>query len=131
MVALLLLFVLSAVGSYLKDTREINQEALAASVCAYLLFGFACGALYAAFESWWPNGIEFSALGRDPNLFDYVYFSFVVLTTIGFGDVVPVNAMSRSLAMIEGIIGLFYIAIVVSRLVSIYHQQARLKGAPH
>lgn len=123
MVAGLLLFVVNVVGSFLRDVQEIDQEALAASVCAYLLFGFACGALYAAFESWWPNGIVFSTLGRDPYLFDFVYFSFVVLTTIGFGDVIPVNAMSRSLAMIEGIIGLFFLAIVVSRLVSLYHQK--------
>ncbi len=129
LVAGLLLFVLRVVGSFLKGVEDVNQEALAASITAYLIFGFACGALYAAFESWMPNGIVFSSLGREPSLSDFVYFSFVVLTTIGFGDVVPVNAMSRSLAMLEGIIGLFYIAIVVSRLVSLYHRGVVSKQA--
>ncbi len=123
MVSGLLVFVLVLVGDYLRGVVEIDQEALAGSVCAYLLFGFVCGGLYAAFESWWPNSIQFAELGRDAGFFDFVYFSFVVLTTIGFGDVVPVNAMSRSVAMIEGIIGLFYVVIVVSRLVSLYHQE--------
>jgi hypothetical protein len=47
-----------------------------------------------------------------------VYFSFVTLATIGFGDIVPGNSMVRSLAMIEGLIGVLYPAVLLARLVS-------------
>jgi hypothetical protein len=49
---------------------------------------------------------------------DCVYFSFVTLATIGFGDIVPGNSMVRSLAMIEGLIGVLYPAVLLARLVS-------------
>jgi voltage-gated potassium channel len=122
LVSILLLFVCSFVGTYLSRANKVDQEVLAGSVCGYLLFGISCGGIYAALDAWAPGGVAFAELNRDANLFDFVYFSFVVLTTIGFGDVVPVNAVSRSVAMIEGIVGLFYVAIVVSRLVSLFHR---------
>ena len=109
--------------SYLKERREIDQEALAAAAAVYLLFGLACGGIYAALATWRPGGLEFSGIAHHPNLHEHVYFSFVVLTTIGFGDVVPQDALNRSMAMLEGITGLFYMAIVISRLVSLYHQR--------
>ncbi|MCZ6672366.1 MAG: potassium channel family protein, partial [Verrucomicrobia bacterium] len=119
----LLLFSLGLTLKYLKDRHEIDQEALAAAAAAYLLFGLACGAIYAALAVLYPGGLEFAGMTHEPNLHDHVYFSFVVLTTIGFGDVVPKDALNRSMAMLEGIAGLFYIAVDISRLVSLYHQR--------
>jgi len=119
-VAGLLFLSTSITLGYLKERQEVDEETLAAAAAGYLLFGLACGALYATLSVWFPGGLEFTGLPHAPNLHDHVYFSFVVLTTIGFGDVVPQDAVNRSLAMLEGIIGLFYFAFVISRLVSLY-----------
>jgi len=51
---------------------------------------------------------------------DLFYFSFVTLTTLGYGDIVPLTAKARSLAMMESITGVLYLAVLVSRLVAMY-----------
>jgi hypothetical protein len=48
-----------------------------------------------------------------------MYFSFVTLTTVGYGDVLPVHPVARSLAMLEAVVGPLYIAILLARLVSL------------
>ena len=121
-VSALLLLSTSLSIIYLRQCREIDSEALSAAAAVYLLFGLACGGIYAAISIWVPGGLEFTGLDKDPGIHEHTYFSFVVLTTIGFGDVVPRDALNRSMAMLEGIAGLFYLAIVISRLVSLYHQ---------
>lgn len=123
----LLFFATYSVGGYLSRLKEVNIETLAASIAGYLLFGFACGALYAALYVWWPHGIHFDNLNRHPNLFDFTYYSFIVISTIGLGDTVPVNAIFRSMTILEGVIGLFYVAIFISRLVSLYQRQKTLE----
>jgi hypothetical protein len=52
--------------------------------------------------------------------FSAFYFSFVTLCTVGYGDIVPVSKVARMLAVTEAITGLFYIAVLVSRLVGMY-----------
>ncbi|HSG29750.1 MAG TPA: ion channel, partial [Candidatus Krumholzibacterium sp.] len=54
------------------------------------------------------------------NLSDLVYFSFSTLTTLGYGDLIPVSTTARSLAIIEAVAGVLYIAIIISRLVGIF-----------
>lgn len=54
------------------------------------------------------------------NLSDLLYFSYITLTTLGYGEIVPVTAAARSLAIIEAIIGVMYIAIIISRLVGLF-----------
>ncbi len=49
-----------------------------------------------------------------------MYFSFVTLLTIGYGDITPLQAISQTFVILEGIIGQFYIAILVARIVSVY-----------
>jgi len=51
---------------------------------------------------------------------DYFYFSYMTLTTIGYGDIIPITAQVKSVVVFEGIIGVFYLAILVARLVLLY-----------
>ena len=52
------------------------------------------------------------------NWADYLYFSFSTFTTVGFGDIVPANAFSRSVSAIEAIVGVLYPAVLIARLVN-------------
>ncbi len=54
------------------------------------------------------------------NLSDFVYFSYITLTTLGYGEIIPMTAGARSLAIIEAIVGVMYIAIIISRLVGLF-----------
>ena len=54
-----------------------------------------------------------------------LYFSFVCLTTMGFGDIIPVSPLARSLVSLEGLLGQLYPAVLLARLVTLYNHQAK------
>jgi hypothetical protein len=57
----------------------------------------------------------------------FVYYSFVTLTTAGYGDVLPVSMWARSLATLEAMVGVLYLTIVISRLVGLYGSHRHVK----
>jgi voltage-gated potassium channel len=57
--------------------------------------------------------------------FNAFYFSFVTLSTVGFGDVTPVSKLARTLAVMEAVTGTFYVAILIARLVAMYVPASR------
>ena len=104
---------------------EITINSVVGSICIYLLLGMIWALLYALISQYMPEA--FSGIDQadwKQALPDFVYFSFVVLTTLGFGDLLPVSPIARFLVSMEAIFGVFYMAIVVSSLVG-----ARLASA--
>jgi hypothetical protein len=59
---------------------------------------------------------------------DFVFFSFTTLTTLGYGDIIPVSAYARTATTLQAIIGVLYIAILISRFVGIYIAQHLAKN---
>ena len=53
----------------------------------------------------------------------WVYFSFITLTTVGYGDITPIAPLARSLAILEALIGQFFVAVLVARLVGLLQTQ--------
>lgn len=113
----LLLFLAVVLGQTLR-AGPVTFHRLLGAVAAYLLLGII-----------WAYAYELVALLRPPafsgavNLADgpraFYYFSFVTLTTVGYGDVLPLHPAARSLAMLEAVTGPLYLAILVARLVSL------------
>ena len=97
--------------------KVVGAEHLYAALSAYLLAGFFFGLAYWALELVTPG-----ALGGPPapSLADAIYFSFVTLATLGYGDVVPRGEIARGLAVVEGVGGQLFLAVMVARLVSLY-----------
>src|SRR5580692_1416340 len=54
---------------------------------------------------------------RSMNNFNALYFSFTTLSTVGYGDIVPVSGIARMLAMVEAVFGMFYVTLLIARLV--------------
>jgi uncharacterized membrane protein len=65
-----------------------------------------------------------SNLHTVPERFDFVYYSFAIITSLGAAGMVPVSPQARSLSVIEAILGILYLAVLISRLVSAYKRQA-------
>ena len=61
----------------------------------------------------------------DSTLANGIYFSFITLATVGYGDFVPGNDVVRGLAIVEAIAGQFYLAVMIARLMSLYMREAR------
>jgi ion channel len=118
-------FGLIAVGlfSFLRNARSVRDAHLYTAVSIYLLLGLLWFALYSAIETFYPGSIMRSSTGMGDRSSELLYFSLVTLSTIGYGDVVPLYPEVRILAALEGITGVLYIAITVALLVSAYKQQ--------
>ncbi|OTE97435.1 hypothetical protein BCS42_05345 [Crenothrix sp. D3] len=88
------------------------------------LFGFVWAYIYYLLEIFQPNSFK-AAKQLGHNLGEFVYYSYVTLTTLGYGDVLAVSKQARGLTILEAIIGQLYLAIMVSRLVSLHISKAR------
>jgi len=101
---------------------KVDAEHLYAALSAYLLAGVYFGLLYWVLEQIRPGTFaiagNFSRTGA-------IYFSFVTLATLGYGDIVPRADVARGLAIVEGVGGQLFLAVLVARLVSLYSTQAR------
>jgi len=91
-------------------------------ISIYLLIGLAWFALYSAIDVFYPGSIQRSSMAMADRPSELLYFSLVTLSTIGYGDVVPLYEV-RMLAALEGVTGVLYVAITVALLVSAYKQQ--------
>ena len=99
--------------------RIVGTEHLYAALSAYLLSGLFFGLAYWALEQMSPGSLG----GVSHSLPDAIYFSFVTLATLGYGDIVPKGEIARGLAVVEGIGGQLFLAVMVARLVSVYVRQ--------
>lgn len=99
---------------------RVDSERICAALCVYLLAGVAFGGLFGALEAVAPGSL------RGPGAVELdgtVYFSFVTLATLGYGDITPVSSTARALAMLEAVFGQLYLAVLIARLVSLYARE--------
>jgi len=107
---------------------KIDVNKIVGSVTIYLLIGIIWALLYGLVEELFTGSFEGTYLADDGSRFwDLIYFSFVTLTTLGYGDILPVNTYARTLAYMEAIVGQFYIAILVASLVSAHLHDRQFK----
>jgi len=97
--------------------RAIQGEHVYAALSAYLLAGLFFGLLYWVLDQFAPGA--FATPGNFSRM-SAIYFSFVTLATLGYGDIVPRTDVARGLAIIEGVGGQLFLAVLVARLVSLY-----------
>jgi Ion channel len=98
----------------------VTTETVLGAACAYLLFGICFALVYASVGQFMPNG--FFGAGKSPTS-DYLFFSFMTLTTVGYGNLIPAAPLGQSLAMVEALSGQIYLVVVVARLVSLWGQE--------
>lgn len=113
--------------------RPVTQDTILGAVSIYLLIAVLFGLAYRLLEMYDPGA--FYHAHRIPNAhledFDTLYFSFVTLTTLGYGDIAPVSPYARTFAMLESVLGILYLATLVSRLIAAHQQAGRgSKAAP-
>jgi hypothetical protein len=111
-------FALAAAGlfSHLRNSRSVARAQLYTAVNIYLLLGLLWATLYLAIDAFSPGSIRIESHAADRQT-ELLYFSLVTLSTIGYGDIVPVSGEARILAALEGVTGVLYIAITVALLV--------------
>jgi voltage-gated potassium channel len=116
-----------ALVTRLFNVRTVTVETISAAICAYLLMGIAWAYAFAALELRTPGAFSTTLFQKGvgygapllASLHTFLYYSFVCLTTTGFGDITPMSEGARSLSVMEAVFGQLYVAILIARLVSL------------
>jgi hypothetical protein len=133
--AVFLAFVVAATLLTIHEAKAVTGDSLAGAFAGYLLIGATFGHLYWVAEAVTPGAFRMSAdlaaEAGDANLRRSLltYFSFITLTTVGYGDILPVTGSARALACLEAVFGQFYIAVVMAELIGLRVSQPA-GGAP-
>lgn len=116
-------FAAAATLRYALRPGAVDGERIFAALDAYLMVGLIFAVCY-----WLADQTLAASFGgpAEPalTLRQAVYFSFVTIATLGYGDIVPTSDIARSLAVVEAVSGQLYLAVLVARLVSLYARQA-------
>ena len=100
---------------------ELDANRLVGAICVFLLLGMIWAFAYSLLELAVPDSFGGLSADRTPG-FDsgWLYFSFVTLTTLGYGDITPATGIARTLSYMQAVAGQFYVAVLVAGLVSAY-----------
>jgi Ion channel len=117
-------FALTAAGlfSYLRNSRSVVQAQLYTAASIYLLLGLLWATLYLAMDALYPGSIQIGSHSANRQT-EMLYFSLITLSTVGYGDIVPLSGEARILAALEGVTGVLYIATTVAHLVSRFRSE--------
>ena len=116
-------FVVQHLLLFIFRAPRVDSEVLCAGVAGYLMLGLLWALADILTAQLVPDSFAFSAGPAASHVmkgFVAIYYSFITLTTVGYGDIMPVSGAARMLAMMEATTGVFYMAVLISRLVAVY-----------
>jgi len=111
-------FIILVILNYIFKEKQITGDVIAGAICAYFLIGILWSSVFTVLEFLEPGSFNIPE-----NLYEestsFTYYSYVTLTTLGYGDITPISAQARSFSLLEAITGQLYLAILIARLVAI------------
>jgi len=102
---------------------HVTAETICGALCIYLLIGFSFAGIYGLIWAVRPNAFYLDPTlntHMTPNRFDFVYYSFATMTSLGSAGITPVSGQARSISVMQAIIGILYLAVLISRLMAEY-----------
>jgi hypothetical protein len=114
--------------------QDVSTDTIYGGICVYLLLGVVCVKVYDLLELLMPGSFVFgegplpdgfAAVAQSERVRRFLFFSFVTLTTLGYGDITPVTDQARAIAILEAVIGPLFLAIFIARLVGLHTVQSR------
>ncbi|MHC5060766.1 MAG: potassium channel family protein [Planctomycetota bacterium] len=122
-------FMVAVILNYLFKEKKITGDTIAGAICAYFLIGLMWSSVFETLELVQPGSFNVPQKMYDESL-SFKYYSYVTLTTLGYGDITPITSQARSFALLEAITGQIYLATLVARLVSVNILQSVEKDSP-
>lgn len=121
--AVFLIQMLVMILIHIEKENEVTTDLIMAAASAYILLGLVWAYAYYLLEVLHPNSFKASEnMGDD--MWNFYYYSFVTLTTMGYGDILAITKSARALSILEAITGQLYLAIMISRLVGLHASQS-------
>ena len=106
---------------------DVRRDTVSGAVCVYLLLGLTFGTLYDFMETMAPGSFHDNVAAVEGTVLGFrqlLYFSYMTLTTVGYGDITPVTSQAQSIVAIEGVVGVLYVAVLIARIVGIYSSRS-------
>ncbi len=121
-------FVIVCLFRYVLRDEIMTLDELFAAGSLYAMLAFVFAYLYSIVEYLSPGAFYINTSNNPDGVFSWfemLYFSFTCLTSVGFGEITPVSDHARSLVMIQQLIGVLYLAIVISRLITLHSKSSK------
>ncbi len=120
-------FLVIIILSFIFGERKVTINVIYASIVVYLLIAIMWSFVYAVLESTQPGSFAIGEGQIEVGRRLYIYYSFVTITTLGYGDITPTTDLANSVSFLEAVTGQLYIAILIARLVGIHIAQSMNK----
>jgi hypothetical protein len=117
------LLIIVIVARHVYRIERPDAETIFGALCIYLMLGFTFSSVYAAIANRLPSAFYLTPalnIHASPDRFDFIYFSFGTLTELGSPGITAVAPVARSFSLLEAIIGVLYLAVLISRLINSY-----------
>jgi hypothetical protein len=124
------IFVLVVIFRRVFSRETPNAETIFGALCVYLLVGFTFARLYAIMAALQPHAFYLDPATNQhqtPAGFDFIYYSFGTMSSLGASGITAVSPQVRSLSVIQAILGVLYLAVLISRLMGAYRPASRPK----
>ncbi len=112
---------------FIYSQKEVTRDLIAGAAVVYLLMALAWTFIYGVVESLHPGSFAIPEIQGIHTTRHFLYYSFVTITTLGYGDITPVSNLARSLCILEAVIGQLYLVVQVAWLVGVHVSQSMLK----
>lgn len=132
--ALIPVFAACVVGflTFVFRSRRLTADGIFATVASYLLIAVIFAQVYLVALAWDPASFNLPvAMDQRPAqglASDMVYYSLITMASVGYGDILPASDVTRMIAVIEAVVGQFYMAVIVAVFVGMYASQGRDRG---
>lgn len=118
---LFFIYITLSIRRHMSRATEVTKDIIFAALSIYLMIGLLFGMIFLSIENSYPGSFYISDDPYyEPDFADMTYYSLVTMTTLGYGEITPVNPYARTLAAMEAVIGVMYMAITVATLVGMY-----------
>jgi len=128
---LFVIFVVAHLLGFILRAPRVNSEVLCAGISTYLLLGLSWSFAYLLVAQLAPDAFFLNngtTTGHSLHGADAFYFSLITLSTVGYGDIIPVSNVARMLAAMEAITGSLFVAVLIARLVALYSSERLRSG---
>ncbi len=125
--SILYIYAIIMVLRSLTKVQKADTETVYGTISLYILLGLFWTNIYQIIALTIPGAFTFTdpSLEKTLNWSDYLYYSFITLTTVGYGDIVPLAPQARSTAILEATTGVLFIAVMVSKTIGLYVVELR------